>query len=76
MYRKENPHIVRRFLQDLKQDQKESLEEFAKRAQELDTDDYPDTPNRFVQTLATEAFFKGCVNKREALAAMDKHSDI
>ncbi|VDI11718.1 Hypothetical predicted protein [Mytilus galloprovincialis] len=56
--RKEPPHIVRRLLQDLKQDQEESLEEFAERAQELATDGYPDTPDNFVQTLATDAFLK------------------
>ncbi|CAG2217872.1 unnamed protein product [Mytilus edulis] len=48
--RKEPPHIVRRLLQDLKQEQEESLEEFAERAQELATDGYPDTPDNFVQT--------------------------
>ncbi|CAC5382934.1 unnamed protein product [Mytilus coruscus] len=73
--RKEPPHIVRRLLQDLKQDQEESWEEFAERAQELATDGYPDTPDRFVQTLATYAFLKGCVDKRAALTAMDKNLD-
>ncbi|CAC5414086.1 unnamed protein product [Mytilus coruscus] len=73
--RKEPPHIMRRLLQDLKQDQEESLEEFAERAQELATDGYPDTPDRFVQTLATYAFLKGCVDKRAALTAMDKNPD-
>ncbi|CAG2249191.1 unnamed protein product [Mytilus edulis] len=73
--RKEPPHIVRRLLQDLKQEQEESLEEFAERAQELATDGYPDTPDNFVQTLATDAFLKGCVDKRAALTAMDKNPD-
>ena len=73
--RKEMPHIVRRLLQDLKQELDESLEEYAERAQELAIDGYPDTPDKFVQTLATDAFLKGCQDKRAALTAIDKNPE-
>lgn len=73
--RKDLPHILRRQLQDLRQDPEESLEEFAERSQELAVDGYPDTPGPFVQTLVTDAFLKGCVDKRAALSAMDKDPD-
>ncbi|CAC5407126.1 unnamed protein product [Mytilus coruscus] len=72
---KEPPHIVRRLLQDLKQDQEESLEEFAERAQELATDAIHTRQIGVVQTLATYAFLKGCVDDRAALTAMDKNPD-
>ncbi|CAC5407144.1 unnamed protein product [Mytilus coruscus] len=57
------------------QTKKEKISE-QKRAQELATDGYPDTPDRFVQTLATDAFLKGCVDKRAALTALDKNPDF
>jgi len=37
------PHIVRRQLQDLRQNTDESLEEYAERAQELASGGYPNT---------------------------------
>jgi len=67
-------HIIRRQLQDLRQFQEESLEEYAERAQELSTDGYPGTPNSLIQIVATDAFLKGCSDKKAALTAMDKDS--
>ena len=72
---KDLPHIVRRQLQDLRQLQEESLEEFAERAQEMATDGYPETPDPFIQIVATDAFLKGCLDKKAALTAMDKDPD-
>jgi hypothetical protein len=71
--RKDLPHIVRRQLQDLKQEQDELLEEYAERAQEMSTDGYPDTPEEFVEIIAIDAFLKGCTDKKAALTAMDKN---
>lgn len=73
--KKELPHIVRRLLQDLRQGIEESIEEFAERAHELAVDGYPDTPDKFVETLAADAFLRGCNDKRAALIAMDKNPE-
>ncbi|VDI19471.1 Hypothetical predicted protein [Mytilus galloprovincialis] len=56
--KKELPHILRRLLQDLRQENEENLRDFAERAQELAVDGYPDTPEKFAETLATDAFFE------------------
>lgn len=73
--KKELPSIIRRQLQDLKQESEEPIEEFAERAQELARDGYPDTPDKVIQTLATDSFLKGCYDKRAALTAMDKNPE-
>ena len=65
------PHIVGRHLQDLRQFQEKSPKEFAKRAQELATNGYPGTQESFMQIVATDAFLKGCSDKKAALTAMD-----
>ncbi|CAC5415563.1 comEA [Mytilus coruscus] len=57
--RRDLPHIIRRQLQDLKQDQDETLEEYTERTQEMATDGYPDTPEEFVEIVAIDAFLKG-----------------
>ena len=66
------PHIVGRHLQDLRQFQEKSPEESAKRAQELATNGYLGTQDSFMQIVATDAFLKGCSDKKAALTAMDK----
>lgn len=71
--RRDLPHIIRRQLQDLKQDAEETIEEFAERAQEMATDGYPDTPEPFVEIVAIDSFLKGCHDKKAALTAMDKN---
>ena len=73
--RKDLPHIVRRQLQDLRQLPDESLDEYAERAQELATDGYPESPDPFIQIVATDAFLKGLLNKKAALTAMDKEPE-
>lgn len=62
--RTEEPITVRRQLQELKQKEDEPLEEFADRAHELAADGYPGTTEEMVETLATDAFLKGCHEKR------------
>ena len=71
--RKDMPHILRRQLQDIKQEQEESLEEFAERTQEMAIDGHPDTPEAFVEIVTIDAFLKGCTDKKAALAAMEKN---
>lgn len=65
--RKDMPHILRRQLQDIKQEQEESLEEFAERTQEMAIDGHPDTPEAFVEIVTIDAFLKGCTDKKAAL---------
>ena len=71
--KKDLPHIIRRQLQDIKQDPDDSIEEFADKVQEMTTDGYPDTPDNCRQTVAIDAFLRGCQNKQAALTAMDKN---
>jgi len=70
---KDLPHILRRQLQEIKQGYEESLEEFADKIQELATDGYPNSPDSFIHIVAVDSFLRGCVEKKEALVAMDKN---
>jgi len=70
--RKDLPNVVRRQLQELRQQPEETLDEYAERAQDLAADGYPNTPDGFIQIVATDAFLKGCIDKKAALSAMDK----
>ena len=36
------------------------------------TDSYPGTPDSFIQIVATDAFLKGCSDRKAALTAIDK----
>ena len=71
--KKDLPHIIRRQLQDIKQDPEESVEEFADKVQDMTADGYPDTPENCKQTVAIDVFLRGCTNKQAALIAMDKN---
>lgn len=71
--KKDLPHIIRRQLQDVKQGSEETVEEFADKVLEMTTDGYPDTPEDCRQTVAIDAFLRGCYNKQAALIAMDKN---
>ena len=73
--KKELPNIIRQQLQYLKQESEEPIEEYAKRAQELARYGYPDTPDKVIQTLATDSFLKECYDKRAALTVMDKNPE-
>ena len=69
---KDLPNVIHRQLQDLRQFPEESLEEYAECAQDLAADGFPDTSDEFIQIVASDAFLKGCQDKRAALTAMDK----
>lgn len=71
----DQPHIVRRKLQDAKQGSDETLNEFAERIQEMSSDGYPGSPNSFIQIVAIDSFLRGCTEKRAALVVMDKNSE-
>ncbi|XP_061195172.1 DNA ligase 1-like [Saccostrea echinata] len=70
--KKDQPHIIRRQLQEIKQNVDETLEEFAERIEELTTEGYPDTPEYFKSTITIDAFLRGCTEKRAALVTLDK----
>jgi histone H3/H4 len=69
---KDLPQITRRQLQELRQLPEELLEEYAERAQDLAVDGFPATSDDFIQIVATDAFLKGCHDKRATLTAMDQ----
>ncbi|CAC5410873.1 unnamed protein product [Mytilus coruscus] len=69
---KDLPHTIRRQLQEVRQFVDESIEEFSERIQELATDCYLNTPENVVDTIAVDAFLKGCTDKKASLFAMEK----
>ena len=69
---KDEPVTIRQQIQHLKQNEDESLEEFAERMHSLATDEYPATVGDMVETIATDGFLKGCSNKQATLTAIDK----
>ena len=71
--KKDLPHIVRRQLQDVRHDTGETLEEFEERVRDMAVDGYPNMSDVCIQTVAVDAFLKGCNNKQAALTAMDKN---
>ena len=60
---KDLPQVIRRQLQELL---------YAEHAQYLAVDGFPGTSDDFMQIVATDAFLKGCHDKRAALTSMDK----
>jgi hypothetical protein len=71
--RREPPVTVRRKLQDLKQETDETIEEFAEKAQHLAIHGFPDAPMHIIETVAADAFLKGCREKYAALTAMNQN---
>lgn len=52
----EQPHIMRRQLQETKQEVDETLEEFAERIEELSMKAYPDFPDFWRSTVTIDVF--------------------
>jgi hypothetical protein len=73
--RREPATSFRRQLQELKQKTEEPLEEYAERAQQLALDGYPGANVEMVNTLAADAFLKGCSNKQAAYSSMLQRPD-
>jgi hypothetical protein len=69
---KDLANVIRRQLQELRQVPEESHEEYAEHTQDLAADGFPGTSDEFIQIVASDAFLKGCQDKRVALTAMDK----
>jgi hypothetical protein len=72
---KDPPMACRQRLIDLMQYEGESLEEFGERAQRLAARGFPSAGIETINSLAVEAFFRGCREKRAVLFAMDKSPD-
>ena len=70
--RQEPPTTARRQLQELHQEADEKIPDFAERAQKLAYHGFPDAPIDVVETVAVDAFLKGCAHKQAALTAMNR----
>ncbi|XP_061177795.1 trichohyalin-like [Saccostrea echinata] len=70
--KKDQPYIIRRQLQEIKQNPEETIEEFAERIEELAAEGYPETPEFFKNTITVDAFLRGCTEKRAALVTLAK----
>mgnify|MGYP001557473268 CR=1 FL=1 len=67
----DTPSVARRKLQEAKQSNEESLEEFAGRVQRLAATGYPATPMATIQAVSADAFLKGCKERLAAFLAMN-----
>ncbi|XP_056014940.1 interaptin-like [Ostrea edulis] len=70
--KRDQPHIIRRQLQEIKQHPDEIIEEFAERIEDLATEGYKGMPEYFMSTVTIDAFLRGCNEKRAALVTLDK----
>ena len=70
--KKDQPHIIRRQLQEIKQNPEETIEEFVERIEDLATEGYEGIPEYFKNTDTIDAFLRGCTEKRAALVTLDK----
>jgi len=64
----EPPSTIRTRIQGTRQDEVESLEEWADRIYALSLDGYPGAPEDMVDSLAVEHFYSGMQDKKAALA--------
>ena len=69
---KEAPITVRRELQYLKQEEKETLNEFSQRVHFQVIDGFPGAKEKTINQLAVEHFLRGCLDKRAAATAMGR----
>ena len=69
---KDSQAVVRRKIQDLKQGQEESIEEYSRRTWKLATGAYCNFKEDDIEVLAVDAFLKGCKDKSAALVAMNQ----
>lgn len=68
----EPPSSYRKQLYVLKQEESESLDDFADRVYVLTMDGYPDVEDYIVQELAADSFLRGCRDRQAAAVAGDK----
>lgn len=68
----ELPSTARRHLQTMRQEEAETLEDFADRVLQKAVEGFPDMPEEYIQVLATETFLRGCKDKTVAYAASER----
>ena len=68
----EEPTIARRHLQAMRQEESESLEDFADRVLVKAAEGYPEVPDGTLQALATDNFLRGCKDRSAAYVAVEK----
>ena len=71
--KKPEPVTTRRQLQYARQQENESLEDFAHKIYVLALDGYEKCENDALEDIATEAFLRGCKEKEAAIKAMEKN---
>ena len=68
----ELPATARRQLQSMRQEESETLDDFADRILGKAAEGYPEVPDDTLQILATENFLRGCKDKSAAYAAAER----
>jgi hypothetical protein len=71
--KKPEPVTARRQLQYVRQQETESLEDFAHKVYVLALDRYEKCEDDALEDIATEAFIRGCKEKEAAITAMEKN---
>jgi hypothetical protein len=71
--KKPEPVTTRRQLQYARQQENESLEDFAHKIYVLGLDGYEKCENDALEDITTEAFLRGCKEKEAAIKAMEKN---
>ena len=71
----ELPATARRYLQSMRQEEAESLDDFADRVLVKVAEGYPEVPDNTLQILATENFLRGCKDRSAAYAAAERKPD-
>ena len=71
----EEPTIARRHLQSMRQEEAESLEDFADRVLVKAAEGYPEIPDDTLQSLAVDNFLRGCRDRGAAYVAVEKKPD-
>ena len=69
---KDPPNNVRKQLQNLKQEEFESFDDFADRTYSLTIEGFPKTSNKTIQGVAVDVFLRGCKDKTAAYSASEK----
>ena len=71
----ELPTTARRQLQSLKQEETETLDDFADRVLIKAAEGFPDVSDQVLQGLAVENFLRGCRDKAAAFTAAEQNPD-
>ncbi|CAC5415783.1 unnamed protein product [Mytilus coruscus] len=73
--KKDEPVSARRQLQFVRQQDSETLEEFAERVHFIEMDGYDKCDNSVIDQIGTEAFLRGCKDKEAARHVIEKNPE-